>query len=185
MDFNLVEEVAKAQHLVSVLQAAGYTETAVVGGALRVLALGGETADVDIAVICDDIRDYKNLALDVHILLSRIANAPFNHIHDKCGYDSTDGFLGDWRSGVINIIAYKKSDYADISELLDRFDLNINQWYLDNDGNLTNDYYDPDTKQVLVNPKRDGDYKENRLRDRIERFKASLPNLDWSEVRNV
>lgn len=182
MNFNLVDELAKATHLVEVLKAAGYTECAIVGGALRVLALGGDTQDVDIAVICDDIEDYNNLAIDVNILLSRIAHAPFDHMHDKSGYGSTDGFLGDWRSGVINIVAYKKSDYFNLMELVNRFDLNINQWYLDNDGDLRNDFYDPDTGVVEINPLRDGEYKLERLTDRIERFRKTYPELDWTKV---
>ncbi|MEG7613883.1 hypothetical protein U2053_14665, partial [Listeria monocytogenes] len=83
MTFNLIETVAKAQHVVGVLKAAGYTEAAVVGGALRTLALGGETQDVDIAVICEDTYDYECLTNDLRILIQPIIGEQVIHCHDK------------------------------------------------------------------------------------------------------
>lgn len=180
MTFNLIETVAKAQHIVGILKAAGYTETAVVGGALRVLALGGTTQDVDIAVICDNQHDYNCLVSDLRILIQPLLGEHITHCHDKSCYGSTDGFFGDFRSGYINIVAYDKGSYGDIGELISKFDLNINQWYLDDHGLLENDFFDGSV--VEINPYRDGCYKEQRLDARINRFKADLPKLDWSGV---
>lgn len=180
MTFNLIETLAKAQHAVGVLKAAGYTEAAVVGGALRVLALGGATQDVDIAVICEDTHDYECLTKDLHILIQPIIGERVIHCHDKSGYGSTDGFFGDFRLGNINVVAYDRSTYEDIGELISKFDMNINQWYIDDHGLLENDYFDG--SKVEINPHRDSCYKEARLDDRIKRFKESLPNLDWSGI---
>ena len=180
MTFNLIETVAKAQHIVGILKSAGYTETAVVGGALRVLALGGTTQDVDIAVICTNQYDYNCLVNDLRILIQPLLDERITHCHDKSYYGSTDGFFGDFRSGKINIVAYDKSAYDDIGELISKFDLNINQWYLDDNGLLENDFFDGST--VEINPERDVCRREGRLVERIERFKADLPELNWGGV---
>lgn len=182
MNFNLIETVAKAQHIVGILKAAGYTETSVVGGALRVLALGGTTQDVDIAVVCEDLYDYECLCRDLRILIQPLVEEHIEHVHDKSGYGSQDGFFGDFRLGNINVIAYDQVYYEGIDGLISKFDININQWYVDEHGLLTNEYFDGST--VEINPERDECHREGRLEERIKRFKADLPHLDWSGIND-
>lgn len=59
MSFN--EQLKRAELLAGILaDGAGY-EAELVGGALRVQALGGETGDFDIAVIVDDSDELEAL----------------------------------------------------------------------------------------------------------------------------
>lgn len=170
----------KALLQVGILRAAGY-DAHIVGGALRTLALGGVTQDVDIAVILpfDELWALRN---DVDVLLSPLRM--YFDLQHWSGYDDNKGFLADWRenSADINIIAYDNEHYKDVGELVSKFDLNINQWdaVSEHDHELNNAYMVGD--KVMVNPDRDHDYQTNRLADRIRRFKDAYPMLDWSDV---
>lgn len=178
---NFENDVAKAKLIVGILRAAGY-DAHIVGGALRVLALGGSTQDVDIAVIVDEYGEAQAFARDIgHILFSPMGYH-FSMQHCKIGYESLNGFLADWRYENVNVIAYDKAVVSDVYGLVSAFDLNINQWYYDDAGVLHNDHFDPVTKLVKVNPERDNDFQMKRLDDRVTRFKDIYPELDWSEV---
>lgn len=176
-----IRTVKNAQAVCGILKdGAGY-DAHIVGGALRVAALGGTTRDVDIAVIVSDVQEANALSNDLSILLRPLGMC-FELQHCKIGYESLNGFLADWRCDAINIIAYDKAIVRDVQGLVGAFDLNINQWYLDEGGELRNHFYDPETKLVKVNPERDNDFQNFRLEDRVTRFKADYPHLDWSEV---
>lgn len=172
--------LAKALLHVNILRAAGY-DAYVVGGALRVLALGGETQDVDIAVILP-FDDTYALRADIDILLGRLAPYSLQH---WSAYDDNQGFLADWRSltGDINIIAYDKLHYDNVDELVAKFDLNINQYSaITNEADELINPYLCENNVVKINPERDNDYQTNRLDSRINRFKAQYPHLDWSLI---
>lgn len=174
--------IGSAETISSILKGAGY-KTQIVGGALRVLALGGTTGDVDIAVLIDNWDELEKLKADLRILLSPFS---YNFELQHCSgmYSDTDGFVADWRCGDINIIAYNNDVFDNgFKSLIGMFDLNINQWYLTDCGNLANDFYNPKDGKVLVNPERDGGGRVNRFGERITRFKSDLQHLDWSEVR--
>lgn len=180
--FNLVAELERAKTIKGILKGAGYN-CEIVGGALRVLALGGSTQDVDIAVIVEGGWEYHALVADMRILLRPFAPC-IQHSHDLSGYSSNDGFMGDLRLGNINVIAYSKDTYPNIDALIGKFDLNINQWYIDSDGNLENDYWCPNRQQVKINKYRDSCHRIGRLDERIARFKQDLPHLDWSKLND-
>lgn len=169
-----------ADTIAGVLNAAGYPSQ-IVGGALRVLALGGTTSDVDIAVLVEDFRDSENLQADLRILLKPLGYH-FSLQHSTGGYAGNDGFLADWRSGDINIIAYTTEVYTDFNQLIGKFDMNINQWYYNAEGMLANAHYSHVNRKVKVNPLRDKCTRLGRLDSRVARFKADLPHLDWSAV---
>lgn len=170
-----------ANVITGVLNAAGYPSQ-IVGGALRVLALGGTTGDVDIAVLLEDFTDLNRLQADLRILIQPLGY-DFALQHCSGLYSDSDGFVADWRCGDINIIAYNTERFTNgFTSLIGQFDLNINQWYFDAHDNLVNDYYVLEEKKVLVNPERDGGGRVNRFGERIARFKEALPHLDWSEV---
>lgn len=172
--------VDQASTIEGILKAAGYPAQ-IVGGALRVLALGGTTGDVDIAVLIEDFRDLENLQSDLRILLNPLGHR-FSLQHSTGGYAGNDGFLADWRSGDINIIAYTTEVYTDFNQLIDKFDMNINQWFYDESGKLVNKHWNTQSKEVVVNPLRDNCTRLGRLDARIARFKDDLPHLDWTWV---
>lgn len=172
--------VDQASTICDMLNAVGH-KSQVVGGALRVIALGGTTGDVDIAVLVEDFRDLDNLESDLRILLNPLGYR-FSLQHSTGGYEGNDGFLADWRSGDINIIAYTTEVYTDFKQLIDKFDMNINQWYYNGEGMLANAHYSHVNKKVKVNPLRDNCTRLGRLDARVARFKADLPHLDWSGV---
>ena len=180
MNFN--EQLKRAELLAGILaDGAGY-EAELVGGALRVQALGGETGDFDIAIIVDDSDELEALHRDVTQIVCPKLGFQFQVAHYSEYGNTGNGFLADWRLEDINIIAYHREAVCDIDDLIGKFDLNINQWYRNDDGLLVNDFYDEDTKLVKINPKRDGLGQIVRLTDRIERFRSLYPDLDWSEI---
>ena len=180
-DFN--NQLKRAELLVGILnEGAGYNAH-LVGGALRVQALGGTTGDFDIAVIVESQEELEALNRDVTCILCPKLGFPFIVQHYS-PYMDNGGFLADWRYEDINIIAYDKTCYNDVYDLVNSFDLNINQWYRDSEGNLVNDHFDTSTNVVQINPKRDGRDQVNRLKDRIERFRLTYPELDWTCIDN-
>lgn len=182
MNFN--EQLKRAELLAGILSnGAGYN-AALVGGALRVQALGGETSDFDIAIIVDGNDELEALHRDVTRIVCPKLGFNFQVSHYSEYGNSGNGFLADWRFEDINIIAYDIDVVSDIDDLIGKFDLNINQWYRDEDGNLVNDYFDKSTGVVQINPHRDGLGQINRLKDRIERFKIIYPELNWTAIDN-
>lgn len=168
----------KAIKQVQVLRDAGY-DAHIVGGALRVLALGGTTSDVDIAVLIPFELTWE-LRADVDTLL-RDQSYVLQH---WSGYEDNKGFLCDWRSASdVNIIAYDNAHYPDVGSLVGKFDLNINQFLtvLDQDYTTLHNPYLADGV-VRVNPERDNDYQTDRLATRIAKFKDIYTDLDWSNV---
>lgn len=169
----------KALEQVRTLRAAGY-DAHIVGGALRVLALGGRTSDVDIAILISYDETWE-LRVDVEEALLGAKGYTLQH---WSGYEDNKGFLCDWRSASdINIIAYDNKHYPNILDLVGKFDLNINQFlpcYPDDYTHLCNNFMSDGV--VCVNPERDNDYQTDRLATRIDKFKAIYTDLDWSNV---
>jgi len=176
--------LCNAELTVKVLERLGYA-VSIVGGALRVAALGGTTQDVDIAVLVDGVDGLSRLENDVHEVLNRVplCDEEFRYSHER-SYSDSDGFLADWRSGKVNLIAYNSNCYPTIKSLVDQFDLNINQWYVHPTKGMVNDYieFDNHVVSVIVNPKRDCQGHTLRLADRIQRFKLIYPHFNWSKV---
>ena len=159
-----------AENIVTYLRSA-YVDAYIVGGALRHKVLGGGTADVDIAILCT-LREYDN----VRMLLPDV----FELQHDRA-YEDNDGFLADYRYGDVNIIVYDESTYPTVDRLVGRFDMNINQFYLDPETDtIVNKHLVGDV--VKLNPLRGMEFYRERMIDRVEKFKGRLPNLDWSDV---
>lgn len=163
---NLLEKVQADKDVLEALQ---YTPH-LVGGVLRVAALGGTTADVDIALIVHHNDDV------IKTVLERLGYT-VQHIQDSKYANETNGFLADYRKDDINIILYSSMVYSDVCELVSSFDLNINKYYLQEDGALCNDHFDG---TVVV-------YTENsnheRHLERITRFSAEYPHLDWTQPK--
>lgn len=177
------KQLERANRILGLLRdGAGYN-AALVGGALRVQALGGTTNDFDIAIIVADRDEAEALNKDVCQIVLPKLGWQFLLQHFSSEYeDAQNGFVADWRFEDINIIAYSEDKVSDHTDLINKFDLNINQWYLDDEGVLQNDHYDPVTKLVKLNPYRDGLGHISRLTDRIQRFQKLYPELDWSEI---
>lgn len=154
------------QNDITVLRALQY-EPHLVGGVLRVAALGGTTSDVDIALIVDH-RD--------EVIMATLDRLGYNvqHIQDSKYANDTNGFLADYRKGDVNIILYSAEVYDGIRDLVSSFDLNINKYYL-HDGVLCNDHFDG---EFVI-------YTENshhaRHLERITRFRCEYPDLDWTQ----
>ena len=140
-----------------------------IGGVLRVAALGGSTADVDIALIVPSNDKFIHTTLE-HLGFDLV------HTQDSKYADETNGFLADYRKDDVNIILYSAAVYTDVRDLVSSFDLNINKYYLE-DGALCNDYFDG---YVVL-------YTENsnhqRHLDRITRFSLEYPDLDWTQPK--
>lgn len=173
---NFTEQFERAKFAVSILQAAGY-DAHLVGGALRVLAFGGVTNDIDIAVLVDGVREAALLHEDMDIVLDKLGyNFRLKHQSD---YNNATAFLADWREEFINIIAYDKQYVTDINDLVNHFDLNINS-ILMVDGELRSSVIDIKNPVVRANPFVES--KAGRLRtERVERFKVEYSHLDWSQ----
>lgn len=141
-----------------------------VGGALRDAVLGGEVSDYDLVFVGDREQMYNYM-----YTLTTLGFEPCHHSE----YASDEPYVFDMRKGVINIIMYDENIVSDIDELVSKFDMNINQYRLI-DGQLINNYFDG--KTVKINPYRDALGHSNRLQDRVAKFKAKYPNLDWSVI---
>ena len=164
---NYIDKLPQiVQDDITVLRALQY-EPHLVGGVLRVAALGGTTADVDIALIVDH-RD--------EVIMATLDRLGYNvqHMQDSKYANDTNGFLADYRKGDVNIILYSAGVYSGIRDLVASFDLNINKYYL-HDGVLCNDHFDG---EFII-------YTENshhkRHLERITRFRCEYPDLDWSQ----
>lgn len=175
MNYN--ETLKRAEFAVQILNAAGY-DAHIVGGALRVQALGGTTNDIDIAVITT-FKEGELLNKDVNILLDRLG-FNFKLQHQNSDYtDDSDLFIADWRSGDINLIAYNRSVTPTVRDLVNTFDLSINMFYKEN-GVLKNDIWLQGIGAVVINPNTKG--HNPHLKERIARFKQEYSHLDWSPV---
>jgi len=181
---ELTDAMCEAKLVVHILEKFGYMSS-IVGGALRVVALGGTTQDVDIAVLVDGTEGLSTLEKEVDQILNNIpwCGGDFEYSHAR-SYSDNDGFLADWRSGQINLIAYNSNCYPTIRSMVDQFDLTINQWYVSPTTGVSNDYlkYDNGKPIVEVNPKRDCQGHTIRLSDRIQRFKRIYPHFNWCKV---
>lgn len=181
---EFTDAMCDAKLVVSILEKMDYN-VSIIGGALRVVALGGTTQDVDIAVLVDGTDGLNILEQEVNQVLNNIPwyGEEFSYSHTR-SYSDSDGFLADWRSGRVNLIAYNSNCYPTIKSLVDQFDLNINQWYVHPTTGVTNDYldYSDGILSVHINPKRDCQGHTLRLSDRIQRFKLIYPHFNWSKV---
>ncbi|QHJ82581.1 MAG: hypothetical protein [Bacteriophage sp.] len=144
-------------------------ELTLVGGALRDAVLGGEVSDYDLVYFgCRDDMYIDIVDLDINLGFKLQHHSP---------YDGEDGFVFDMRKDDVNIIMYDSKVINHVEALIGKFDLNINQFQLEN-GIITNDYFDGTT--VLINPVRDALGHTDRLGKRVQRFAAKYPDLDWS-----
>lgn len=141
-------------------------EPHLVGGVLRVAALGGSTKDVDVAIL-------SHQSNTLHGVLERLGYVQQHSADSK--YGLTQGFVADYRKDDINIILYNPDVYSDIEELVSTFDLNINKYYIA-DGVLCNDHFDGCTVLYTEHS------THQRNIDRVNRFRQEYPNLDWSLV---
>lgn len=162
--------LALAERPRHILDDSGYI-VGIVGGVLRSIALGGTTHDVGIAVLVAP-TDFANL---VHDINKQLPDFQVQHICNN-EYAKNQGFLADWRSGDVNIVAYSLDAFATLPELISSFDLNINMYYMDSADNICNDHFDGHTVT----------YNQNPLHlprpERVARFKVEYPHLDWSNV---
>ena len=176
--YNIEPELAKAKLYTGILRAAGY-DAHIVGGALRVLAVGGTTLDVDIAVLGTQ-KDSTSLHNDLRILLGGLAKFELQHTQT---YSSRSGFIADWRGGNINIINYDTDRYSSIEELVLGFDYNFNMYLLDSDHKLYNPYPLGANKVWLNTNIATHHNLDKVVNERTPRFKKDLPHLDWSCVK--
>lgn len=144
-------------------------EPHLVGGVLRVAALGGTTHDVDIALIVGS-RD-----MAIRVVIERMGY-DLQHTQDSKYADETNGFLADYRKEDVNIILYSAAVYEGVADLVASFDLGINKYYL-KEGVMCNDHFNG--KDVI--------YTENsnhkRHLERIQRFATEYPDLNWEQPR--
>ncbi|QOV07782.1 tRNA nucleotidyltransferase [Acinetobacter virus fBenAci002] len=167
-----VELPVEVQNALDWLKEEGFT-AAVVGGFCRHIMYGKGTADIDIAVLVDDINDVEKLqdefgtpAHNRHVLAKA----------EKSLYEGHTGFVADWREGNINIIAYDKYHYSTINELVQSFDFNFNMWYISADGTLANPNSFVEDKKVVF-----GNAIGSRPSiARIARFAKEFSDWDWS-----
>ena len=165
-----------AQCIVGVLRAAGY-DAHIVGGALRVLAVGGSTSDVDIAVLTT-VKESQLLHKDTQILF-KFAGLNF-HLQHCMAYAGACGFIADWRSGDINIISYDKETYPTVESLVQGFDYNFNMYLLNSDSTLRNVSLQGNDR-VYLNTNIASHHNIDRvMNERTPRFKEMLGHLDWS-----
>lgn len=170
--------LAHAKSICGVLRAAGY-DAHIVGGALRVLAVGGTTSDVDIAVLGTQ-RESALLDADLRILFK---TAQFRLQHTQT-YSSRCGFIADWRSGDINVICYDTDRYSTIDELVLGFDYNFNMWLLSEHGTLRNPF-SMDNTVVTLNTNIATHHNLDKIKfERTPKFRAMLNHLDWSAVHD-
>ena len=164
---SLLDKVTtQVEGLVQTLRNLQY-DPLLIGGVLRVAALGGSTADIDVALIVPSDDKY------IHNTLKHLG-FDLVHTQDSKYAGETNGFLADYRKDDVNIILYSATVYIGVRDLVSSFDLNINKYYL-KDGELCNDYFDG---RVVL-------YTENsnhqRHLDRITRFSLEYPDLDWTQ----
>lgn len=140
----------------------------VIGGVLRVEALGGSTKDIDIAIRVTP-EDY---AWARKVLL--VAGYEVQHACNT-EYAKGLGFFADFRKGDVNVIVYNRNLYPTHASLIESFDLNINKYY-EEAGRLRNDCFDG---TVVL-------YSAHHLHlprpERIERFRSEYPHLNWEAV---
>lgn len=160
----------KERTLLVTLQSLQY-EPEFVGGVLRVAALGGKTADVDIACIVSSKDTF------IHEVLHKVGFT-LEHTQDSKYADETNGFLADFRKDDVNVILYSDAVYADVQDLVSSFDLNINKYYL-KDGVLCNDHFNGYNVVYTESS------NHRRHLERIARFSAEYPDLDWSQPKAV
>lgn len=174
-----------AGNKVAVLRAAGY-DAYIVGGVLRAVMYDGSTSDADIAILINSCSEEMALHKDMSILFQADHFVLQHGAQGASEYTENRGFLADWRSANtdVNVIAYHRGVYPNINDLVAAFDYNINSWYLDPHKNPVNPMVNGrDRNQVVkVNPLRDPIYQEKRAAERLARFRADLPKLDWSNV---
>lgn len=153
-------------HLVALRQAG--LDPYLIGGLLRVEQLGGETSDVDIALLVSP-QSYKN----VRNIVERLGGFEIQHECDS-PYAHTAGFLADFRWGDTNLIIYNSMHYPTIQSLVASFDLNINRYY-----EVAGVTYNDEFNGVVT-------YNAHPLHipkpERVARFKVEYPHLDWSGV---
>lgn len=158
---------AEAEHTLLTLAALHY-EPHVVGGVLRVEALGGETKDIDIAVILH--------RAEVKAAISIMERLGFEVQHEQSSaYTEQTGFFADLRSGNVNIIIYDAGMYRDVQQLVKSFDLNINKYY-ENAGTVLNDCFDGEFVEYTASSQHV--FKP----ERIVRFRDEYPALNWCRV---
>lgn len=168
----------QAKFAVGILQAAGY-DAHIVGGALRVLAVGGSTADVDIAVI-GPTDEQIALHNDLRILF-KYTNFEFR-LQNVATYGGKAGFLSDWRSGSINVINYDAAVYSTVVDLVQGFDFNFNMYLLSNNDTVYN-VFKGGTDKVYLNTNIATHHNIKKVHtERLPRFRKMLSHLDWSAV---
>ena len=170
--------LTRAKWICGVLRAAGY-DAHIIGGALRVLAVGGTTSDVDIAVLGTQ-GESALLHEDLRILFK---TEQFKLQHTQT-YSSRCGFIADWRSGDINVICYDTDRYDTIDELVLGFDYNFNMWLLSDQGTLRNPF-SMDNTVVTLNTNIATHHNLDKVKfERTPKFRAMLNHLDWSAVHD-
>lgn len=160
------------EHVQAVIDAAKEIgiELTLVGGALRDAVLGGDVSDYDLVFFSDHDSMYT------HIMeLDRDLGFTLQH---HTPYEGEDGFVFDMRKDDINIIMYNEVIVDNAIDLIAKFDLNINQFFLSKGNNIINNRFDGMT--VHINPYRDALGHTERLGKRVKRFADKYPNLDWS-----
>lgn len=156
----------RGYNVLGILRAAGY-EAYVVGGILRTLMYGGETKDLDIAVVCPTPQELENLKKDLN-LFYRCNKFELQH---ESSYDATGTYLADWRGhGDVNIIAYRAQSIQDV---LSDFDYSFNTFYSNGPLHIDNPFGNGNPVVVLRK-----DCKK-RDEDRYKRFREMYPHLIW------
>lgn len=157
--------------VLGILQAAGY-DAYVVGGILRTLVHGGETNDLDIAVVCATTCELEKLKADLNIFY-RVNK--FEKAHESSYGSEGSTYLADWRGhGDVNIIAYRG---LNIQDVLQDFDYNFNAYYSSHSMDIQNPYGVGNDKVIPIRHN-----VTKRDTERYKRFYAMYPNLDWSGV---
>lgn len=167
---NTKELRAEVEHTLLTLDALHY-EPHVVGGVLRVEALGGETKDIDIALLLH--------RAEVKSAISILQRLGFEVQHEQSSeYTEQTGFFADLRSGNVNIIIYDAAAYSNVQQLVKSFDLNINKYYEYN-GTVHNDCFDGEFVEYTASSQHV--FKP----ERIVRFRDEYPTLNWCRVPTV
>ncbi|QOV07732.1 tRNA nucleotidyltransferase [Acinetobacter virus fBenAci001] len=167
-----VELPVEVQNVLGWLKAEGFI-AAVVGGFCRHIMYGKGTADIDIAVLVENVGEVETLQVEF--------GTPAHHSHvlaraEKSLYEGHTGFVADWREGNINIVAYDKYHYNTIEDLVKSFDFNFNMWYITEEGKLANpNSYVADRKVVFGNA-----IGSRPSIARMVRFAKEFSDWDWS-----
>lgn len=174
MSITTTELRAEAQPIIAELARYGYNP-AIIGGVLRVEALGGVTKDIDIAV-----RITPAVLGQCSTLLSKLGCVCVHVNTSK--YNYRDGFLADFRVGDVNIILYNEYHFPSLTRLVNSFDLNINMFFEEEDVYGEMEVYNMQFNGETVQ------YAPHHLHvpkpDRITRFRKEYPELDWSNIPN-